>query len=43
VPIKTALGWRGDMSSECRLPLCEMTAVNQAHLRKTIEEFEREK
>jgi len=43
VPIKTALGWRGDMSSECRLPLCEMTAPNQAQLRKTIEEFEREK
>ncbi len=43
VPIKTALGWRGDMSSECRLPLCEMTAPNQAQLRKTIEEFERGK
>jgi 4-hydroxy-tetrahydrodipicolinate synthase len=43
VPIKTALGWRGDMSSECRLPLCEMTAPNEARLRKTIEEFEREK
>jgi 4-hydroxy-tetrahydrodipicolinate synthase len=43
VPIKTALGWRGDMSSECRLPLCEMTTANQARLRKTIEEFEREK
>ena len=43
VPIKTALGWRGDMSSECRLPLCEMTAPNQVQLRKTIEEFEREK
>jgi 4-hydroxy-tetrahydrodipicolinate synthase len=43
VPIKTALGWRGDMSSECRLPLCEMTASNEARLRKTIEEFEREK
>src|SRR5213078_4845366 len=37
VPIKTALGWRGDMSSECRLPLCEMTAPNQVQLRKTIE------
>ena len=43
VPIKTALGWCGDMSGECRLPLCEMTAPNQARLRKTIEEFEREK
>ena len=40
VPIKTALSWRGDMSSECRLPLCEMTAANQARLRKTLETFE---
>ena len=40
VPIKTALSWRGDMSSECRLPLCEMTATNQARLRKTLETFE---
>jgi len=41
VPIKTALGWRGAMSGECRLPLCEMTAANQARLRKTLETFER--
>jgi 4-hydroxy-tetrahydrodipicolinate synthase len=40
VPIKTALSWRGDMSSECRLPLCEMAATNQARLRKTLETFE---
>ena len=26
VPVKTALGWRGAMSSEVRLPLCEMSA-----------------
>src|SRR5213080_873886 len=26
VPVKTALSWRGAMSGECRLPLCEMTA-----------------
>ena len=25
VPAKTALSWRGVMSAECRLPLCEMT------------------
>ena len=25
VPVKTALAWRGSMSSEVRLPLCEMT------------------
>ena len=43
VPIKTALGWRGVMSSEVRLPLCEMTEANQTRLRKTIEEFERAK
>lgn len=43
VPIKTALGWRGTMLSDVRLPLCEMTEANQARLRKTLEEFEREK
>jgi 4-hydroxy-tetrahydrodipicolinate synthase len=40
VPVKTALSWRGVMSSECRLPLCEMTAANQARLRKTLKAFE---
>jgi 4-hydroxy-tetrahydrodipicolinate synthase len=39
VPIKTALAWRGLMSDEVRLPLCEMSEANQARLRKTIEEF----
>jgi 4-hydroxy-tetrahydrodipicolinate synthase len=43
VPIKTALGWRGVMSGEVRLPLCEMSEPNQASLRKTLEEFERAK
>ncbi|PYL08099.1 MAG: 4-hydroxy-tetrahydrodipicolinate synthase [Verrucomicrobia bacterium] len=43
VPVKTALGWRGAMSGEVRLPLCEMSQANQARLRKTLEEFEREK
>jgi len=40
VPTKTALAWRGVMSAECRLPLCEMTEANQARLRKTLEAFE---
>src|SRR5712675_2045265 len=40
VPVKTALSWRGAMSAECRLPLCEMAATNQARLRKTLEDFE---
>ena len=40
VPIKTALNWRGAISGECRLPLCEMTDANQVRLRKTLEEFE---
>jgi 4-hydroxy-tetrahydrodipicolinate synthase len=40
VPIKTALNWRGAISGECRLPLCEMTEANQARLRKTLENFE---
>ena len=41
VPVKTALGWRGAMSGEVRLPLCEMSEANQDRLRKTLEEFER--
>ena len=40
VPVKTALGWRGGMSLEVRLPLCEMSDANQARLRKTLEDFE---
>jgi 4-hydroxy-tetrahydrodipicolinate synthase len=40
VPVKTALGWRGLLSGEVRLPLCEMSEANQARLRKTLEEFE---
>jgi len=43
VPVKTALGWRGAMSGEVRLPLCEMNEANQARLRTTLEEFERQK
>ena len=43
VPVKTALGWSGAMSSEVRLPLCEMSESNQARLRKTLEEFDRQK
>jgi len=43
VPVKTALGWRGAMSNEVRLPLCEMSEANQTRLRKTLEEFERSK
>jgi 4-hydroxy-tetrahydrodipicolinate synthase len=40
VPVKTALGWRGTMSPEVRLPLCEMTEANQARLRKTVTAFD---
>jgi 4-hydroxy-tetrahydrodipicolinate synthase len=40
VPVKTVLGWRGAMSGECRLPLCEMSEANQARLRKSLAEFE---
>ena len=43
VPVKTALGWRGGMSGEVRLPLCEMSEANRARLRKTLQEFERQK
>jgi 4-hydroxy-tetrahydrodipicolinate synthase len=40
VPVKTALGWRGTMSGDVRLPLCEMSEANQTRLRKTLEEFD---
>jgi 4-hydroxy-tetrahydrodipicolinate synthase len=40
VPAKTALAWRGAMSAECRLPLCEMTKANAARLRTTLDAFE---
>ena len=43
VPAKTALSWRGAMSAEVRLPLCEMSEANQARLRKTVEAFDRAK
>jgi 4-hydroxy-tetrahydrodipicolinate synthase len=43
VPAKTALGWRGVMSAEVRLPLCEMSDANQQRLRKTLEAFEKSK
>ena len=41
VPVKMAMSWRGLIRSEVRLPLCEMTQVNQARLKRTLEEFER--
>ncbi|MGI8821116.1 MAG: 4-hydroxy-tetrahydrodipicolinate synthase [Chthoniobacterales bacterium] len=40
VPVKTALQWRGLMSAEVRLPLCEMTPAHQEKLRKTLAAFE---
>src|SRR5436305_1553209 len=43
VPAKTALAWRGAITFEVRLPLCEMTDANQARLRKTLDEFEKAK
>jgi len=41
VPAKTALGWRGVMSPEVRLPLSAMSEANATRLRKTISELER--
>ena len=40
VPVKTAMSWRGLISPECRLPLCEMTAANEERLRKTLAAFD---
>jgi len=36
VPIKTALAFAGRISPELRLPLCEMSAANQAKLKATL-------
>lgn len=36
VPVKLALSLRGAMSSEVRLPLCEMTSANAEKLRATL-------
>ncbi len=41
VPVKTALSWRGAISGECRLPLCEMSEANAKRLREAIMAFER--
>ena len=40
VPTKTALSWRGVISADCRLPLCEMSEANAARLRTTLDAFE---
>jgi 4-hydroxy-tetrahydrodipicolinate synthase len=36
VPIKSALAWAGRISPELRLPLCEMTEINQQKLLATL-------
>ncbi len=41
VPVKTALSWRGQMSSEVRLPLCEMSQATESKLRATLNAFDR--
>jgi 4-hydroxy-tetrahydrodipicolinate synthase len=40
VPVKTALGWRGLISPECRLPLSPMSQPNEERLRKTLASLE---
>ncbi len=40
VPVKTALCWRGQMSDEVRLPLCEMSETNRERLRTTLAAFD---
>ncbi|MEO6872239.1 MAG: 4-hydroxy-tetrahydrodipicolinate synthase [Chthoniobacterales bacterium] len=41
VPAKTALEWRGAMTSQCRLPLVKMGEATEKRLRKTIEDLEK--
>jgi 4-hydroxy-tetrahydrodipicolinate synthase len=43
VPVKTALAWRGAMSSDVRLPLCAMSDANQQRLRKTLGRYEQDR
>ncbi|HEY5893958.1 MAG TPA: 4-hydroxy-tetrahydrodipicolinate synthase [Chthoniobacterales bacterium] len=38
VPAKAILSWLGKMSAEVRLPLCELSPVSEAKLRKTATE-----
>lgn len=38
IPVKTALGLMGKMSSEMRLPLCQMSAADQDKLREILVE-----
>ena len=40
VPVKTALGWRGAMSADVRLPLTPMSEANVGRLRQTLAELE---
>ncbi len=40
VPAKTALEWRGVMTSQCRLPLVKMGAATEERLRRTIAALE---
>ncbi len=40
VPVKTALHWRGQMSPEVRLPLCEMAKETAERLRQALADFE---
>jgi 4-hydroxy-tetrahydrodipicolinate synthase len=41
VAVKTILGWRGLISPDCRLPLVEMSQLNEERLRRTYDELER--
>jgi 4-hydroxy-tetrahydrodipicolinate synthase len=41
VPAKTALAWRGMMSNEVRLPLCEMAKEKAAQLRASFDALEK--
>lgn len=38
IPVKTAMGMTGDITTEYRLPLCEMSAAHAEVLKKTLQE-----
>jgi 4-hydroxy-tetrahydrodipicolinate synthase len=39
IPLKTAMGWMGQIAADVRLPLCEMSEKHQAVLRQALEHY----
>ena len=39
IPVKTAMGWLGQIAPELRLPLCSMSEANQGKLQQALEAY----